>query len=82
MAEHPVPPPHEPPLADEAPPHLVAFLYYMIRDLIPPRYVNSVVAHTRGHSYPELGAMDKGLVDYADRVARELVYGYTPTEDA
>lgn len=67
-------------MADEAPPRLTAFLYYLIRDLVPPRYIDHILAHTKDASYAELGVMDKGLVDYADRVARRLTNGYAPTD--
>jgi hypothetical protein len=79
VQDHPVPPPLDPPLAGEAPPRLTAFIYYLVRDLLPPRYIGSIAHAAQNASYEELGAMDKGLVDYADRMARRLMHGYEPT---
>lgn len=74
LAEHPVPPPDAPPMADTASPLLVAFIYHMTRDLIPVRYTESVIAHIRAH--PEVGG-DPDLMAYAERKARELSYDPT-----
>lgn len=71
LPQHPVPPPDDPPMADTAPPQLVAFIYYLTRDLVPPRYVESVIAHIRAHP-DTLG--DPDLRAYAERKARELSY--------
>lgn len=71
VADHPVPPPHEPPMADSAPEALVAFLYYLVRDLIPPRYIDSILHHARAGGAP---MPDDHIRGFAERVARELVY--------
>lgn len=76
----PLPPPAEPLLAGEAPPRLHAFLYYLVRDMIPPRYLEQIAAHVQDHSYGELAALDKGLADYTERLARQLMHGYVPDE--
>lgn len=53
---------------------LVAFIYYMTRDLIPVRYLESVIAHIRAHP-DALG--DSDLTAYAERKAKELCYDPT-----
>lgn len=58
-------------MADRAPPMVVAFIYYMTRDLLPPRYTESVVAFLRSHPDP---LSDPDLRAYAERKARELCY--------
>jgi hypothetical protein len=67
-----LPPPFEPPLADEADPKLVAFLYLLMRDAIPAgeveKAMRAAVQSTPARlSNPELAA-------YADRVARTLTH--------
>lgn len=64
-------------MADEAPDHLVAFLYYLVRDLVPPRYLNSITATTQHVTHGEVMGYDPGLRDYVDRLARRLVAGST-----
>jgi hypothetical protein len=76
----PLPPPAEPPLAAEAPPRLHAFLYYLVRDMLPPRYLEQIASHVQDLSYGELAALDKGLADYTERLARRLMHGYVPEE--
>jgi hypothetical protein len=76
----PLPPPAEPSLAAEAPPRLHAFLYYLVRDMLPPRYLEQIASHVQDHSYGELAALDKGLADYTERLARRLMHGYAPEE--
>jgi hypothetical protein len=66
------PPPVEPPMADSAPDALVAFIYYMTRDLIPPRYTEGVLAHIAAHP-DHKGQSD--LWAYAEKTARRLLAG-------
>lgn len=80
-AEAHVPPPPEIPLAGEAPPRLTAFIYYLLRDLVPPRYLDQIASHVQNVGYAELGELDKGLADYADRLARRLTFGYEPADE-
>lgn len=61
-------------MADKASPLLTAFIYYMTRDLIPVRYLESVIAHVRAHPGTPL---DPDLLAYAERKARELSYDPT-----
>lgn len=74
VANHPVVPHDEPPMAEKASPMLTAFIYYMTRDLLPVRYTESVIAHIRAHPG---AASDKDLWAYAERKARELSYDPT-----
>lgn len=71
VAEHPVAPPADPPMADVAPEALVTFIYYIVRDLIPPRYIDSILAHARANQAP---MPDDDLRAFAERRARELAY--------
>lgn len=64
-------------MASAAPPLLTAFVYYMVRDLIPPRYVDSILNHIRANPHVSL---DPDLKGYAERAARQLAYD--PTEDS
>lgn len=61
-------------MADKAPPMLTLFIYYMTRDLLPVRYLESAIAHIR--VAPD-GAGDPDLMAYAERKARELCYDPT-----
>lgn len=58
-------------MADSAPPLLTAFIYYMTRDLIPPRYVESVLEHIR--AFPDHQG-DTDLWAYADKIARRIMF--------
>lgn len=80
-AEHPLPPPYEAPLADNAPVRLTAWIYLVMRDLLPPRYLDHLAAHVQDWNPAELDSLDPGLRDYAERMARRLIHGYGPTED-
>jgi hypothetical protein len=71
----PAPPPNDPPLADTAPDKLVAFLYYMTRDLIPPRYTQGVLAHIE--AFPNEVGNDPDLRAFAERMARRIMYDRT-----
>lgn len=69
-----LPPPHEIPQAEEAPPQqLVTFLYLVLRDCLPSGYVEGMVREgfmTRNsdrYSNPD-------LANYAERLARQLTY--------
>lgn len=70
VADHPAVA-YEAKLAESAPPALVAFIFYMTRDLIPPRYTESVIAHIMRDG-AKVG--DSELWQYADRIARQLSY--------
>lgn len=59
-------------MADSAPPKLVAFIYYMTRDLIPPRYTQSVLAHIE--AFPNEVGNDPDLLAFAERIARRITY--------
>lgn len=73
MAEE-LPPPYEVPMADEDPPlQLVIMLYHLMRDYIPPGYVEGLVREGfMGRTRPTFS--NPHLRDYADRLARQLTY--------
>lgn len=69
-----IPPPHVVPEAEEDPPvQLVTFLYLLMRDFIPPGYIEAMVRegfmtrHGTVYSNPD-------LEHYAERLARQLTY--------
>lgn len=64
-------------MADEAPEALVNFIYLMTRDLIPPRYTQSVLATVHAMTPPQRAALDPDIRAFAERVARELCYVQT-----
>lgn len=68
-----VPPPYEPPLADDAPDQLVRFLYFLTRDFVPFGVIDHALHRARTETYPLQGSDHRAA--YADVVARELVYG-------
>lgn len=80
-AAHPVPPPYEAPLAAEAPVRLTAWIYLVMRDLLPPRYMDHIAAHVQHYKPAELDSFDPALREYAERMAKRLMHGYGPTED-
>lgn len=66
-----VPPPWTPPLADEAPPQLVAFLYLLGRDLLPLGYMEKALMQSV-QSGPTHSYSNSELQSYAERLARAL----------
>lgn len=73
-----VPPPHEPPLAPEAPELLERFIYYLTHEFVPFGAVD--YALQRAHA--ETAPLPAGpMRDYAMRTARELVYRPTPVSE-
>lgn len=75
-----LPPPHVIPLAEEDPTNqLVTFLYLLMRDFIPPGYIEAMVREgflTRTH--PVFSNPD--LAHYAERLARQLTFIDPPPE--
>lgn len=72
-----LPPPHELPEADKAPDQLTAFLYLMMRDLIPPGYVAGILREACMSSNKGRFT-NQHLGDYAAEVARMLSYVEPP----
>ena len=74
MAQRPrdTPPPYQPPLAEKSPPALTQFLYLLMRDLITPRYLDTILAEIR--SAPSTAFAIPELGELASRIGRELVY--------
>lgn len=71
LGETPLPPPSDPPMADDAPERLVAFLYMVTRDLLPARYVEHLVSFIE--SDRKVSA-DPDLKAWAERMGRRLMY--------
>lgn len=69
-----MPPPYVPPQAEEADPKLVTFLYYMMRDLIPAGYVETMMSRVTKPGETQTRFANPELGAYAERVAKTLVY--------
>jgi hypothetical protein len=75
-----LPPPHEiPQFEGEVPQQLIGFLYLLMRDLVPPGYIAGLMReaymtrHIRSYSTEQLR-------DYAEEIARQLLFQETPTQ--
>src|ERR1700741_2187046 len=67
-----LPPPYEPPEADDCPPALQAFLYLLMRDLVPPGYIEGLMMEaTRGSVSTYT---NEHLAEYAAKIGRQITY--------
>lgn len=72
------PPPYAPPLADEAPPFLASFIYYLTRDFMPFGAIEYALARARERT----DLVPAGPCrDFAELTARELAYKSTPVPE-
>ncbi len=70
-------PPHQPPLADEAPELLERFIYHLTHEFAPFGMVEYALQHAQADRAP----LPPGpACDFANRTARELVYQRTPVD--
>lgn len=73
MAGDHLPAPWTPPLADEAPPQLVAFIYLLGKDLVPLGYLEKALMDAvQGGAGARLG--NPQLAEYAERMAKALTH--------
>ncbi len=73
-----VPPPYIPPLADEVPPFLAGFIYYLVHDFMPAGAIEYALQRARNRT----DAVPAGPIkDFAELTARELAYKATPVQE-
>ncbi len=68
-------PPHEAPLADDAPELLERFIYHLTHDFVPFGLVDYALQRAQSDSRPPPMGPAR---EYANRTARELAYEPTP----
>lgn len=73
----PVPPPHEPPMAEDSPERLTLFIYQVARDLLPPGYMEGAVSLIDS-GIVEWNTADPELRAWADKLARRILVTWPP----
>ena len=74
MAEE-LPPPYEPFEADACPPDLQAFLYLLMRDLVPTGYIEGLMMQAVSQtSKSGKNFTNQHLAEYAAKIGRQLTY--------
>lgn len=69
-----LPPPHEIPQAEgEIPQQLVSFLYLLMRDLVPPGYIASLMREAYMTRHVKIYSTQQ-LAEYAEEISRQLLY--------
>lgn len=68
------PAPYEPPVADEAPPQLTAFLYYLMRDYLPAGAIQHCLTMAAPAGRPTTSFAREHLAAEAELVARQLSF--------
>jgi hypothetical protein len=68
-------PGYEPPQSDQCPVPLQRFLYLLMRDFIPPGYVESLMMQSTNETAAKIaGFTNKDLASYAEKLGRQLTY--------
>jgi len=70
---------YEPPQSEHCPVPLQRFLYLLMRDFIPPGYVEGLMAQSTNETAAKIaGFTNKDLANYSAKLGRQLTFEVRP----